>query len=322
MVKIPIKAVYELKLYNTYYICNNLAGVLKGLKVSQNTEQNNVYYIENWDEYTNALKTLRTIPIFKDISDKLYELIPVFIRSQPRPSIDTQTRNNLISANNNLICRIDTIIELYTSMNIPEKEKGIDVKIPNCQDLKEYIKYLNDIDFVFSQCPYLLHKDETIKFSSVDVGSNWLTFVIEVSAGATGLFYILNNLAKIVDKAMILKSHYCSIKEQEEALKSIQLKSDLAKGEKEIFDTLKKHYMNEVTTSLENEIAPLEDGEQRGKLEKSLEKLSNLLDKGVEIYASLDTPKNVQLLFPAIDEQEKLSDSVLNYLEDKKEQGS
>ena len=80
--------------------------------------------------------------------------------------------------------------------------------------------------------------------------------------------------------------------------------------------------MNEVTTSLENEIAPLEDGEQRGKLEKSLEKLSNLLDKGVEIYASLDTPKNVQLLFPAIDEQEKLSDSVLNYLEDKKEQGS
>ena len=234
MVKIPIKAVYELKLYNTYYICNNLAGVLKGLKVSQNTEQNNVYYIENWDEYTNALKTLRTIPIFKDISDKLYELIPVFIRSQPRPSIDTQTRNNLISANNNLICRIDTIIELYTSMNIPEKEKGIDVKIPNCQDLKEYIKYLNDIDFVFSQCPYLLHKDETIKFSSVDVGSNWLTFVIEVSAGATGLFYILNNLAKIVDKAMILKSHYCSIKEQEEALKSIQLKSDLAKSEKEI----------------------------------------------------------------------------------------
>lgn len=320
MVKIPIRAVYELKLYNAYYICNNLIGIFKNLKISKNTGQNNVYYVENWDEYTNALKTLRTVPIFKDISDKLYELIPVFIREQSRPSIDTQTRNNLIDANNNLICKVETIIELYESMNILEKEKGIDVKIPNCQDLKEYIKYLNDIDFVFSQCPYLLHKDETIKFSSVDVGSNWLTFIIEVSAGASTLFYVLNNLAKIVNKAMILKSHYNSIKEQEENLKIACQKRELAEDEKEIFNTLKKYYIKEISDSLENEIAPLEDGEQRGKLEKSLEKLSNLLDKGVEIYASLDTPKNVQLLFPAIDKQEKIPDSVLNYLEDKKDQ--
>ena len=75
--------------------------------------------------------------------------------------------------------------------------------------------------------------------------------------------------------------------------------------------------MSEVTTSLENEISSLEDGEQRGRLEKSLEKLCNLLDKGVEIYASIDTPNDVQVLFPTLNEQEKLPDTLLKYLEDK-----
>ena len=75
--------------------------------------------------------------------------------------------------------------------------------------------------------------------------------------------------------------------------------------------------MSEITSSLENEISPLEDGDQRGRLEKSLEKLCNLLDKGVEIYASIDSPNDVQVLFPTLNEQERLPETILKYLEDK-----
>ncbi len=312
-----MRAVYELKLYNTYYLCKKLIEIFKNLQIIQSEKNNGVYYIVNWHEYKNALKTLHTIPIFKEVSNEIYDSLPVFIRDKEKPSIDTQNRNNFIAINNELVCRLETIIVLYESMNLPDTRTGIDVKIPNCENLKQYIKYLNDLDFIFTQCPYLLHKDETIKFSSVDVGSNWLSFIIEISAGATTVFYILNNLAKIIDKAMILKSHYNSIKQQEETLKIVHQKSELTKDETKIFDALKNHYMKEITNSLENEILPLEDGEQRGKLEKSLEKLSNLLDKGIEIYASLDVPKDVQVLFPAIGEQEKLPDAVLNFIEDK-----
>lgn len=312
-----------MKLYNIYYLCKKFYKALNSLTISEEKSQNiTTYCIENWYEYLNILKSLRTIPYFKNKVDLIYNSIPVFIKSSPQPKIDISIKNKFLNAHLVLVQNMKTIIELYESMNISEKEKGIDVKIPNCQNLKEYIKYLNDIDFVFSQCPYLLHKDETIKFSFVDVGSNWLTFIIEVSAGAATSFYILNNLAKIVDKAMILKSHYSSIKEQEENLKIARQKRELAEEEKEIFNTLKKYYMKDISDSLENEIAPLDDGDQRGRLEKSLEKLSNLLDKGVEIYASLDVPKEIQVLFPAIEEQEKLSDSILNYLEDKKEQNT
>ena len=122
-----------------------------------------------------------------------------------------------------------------------------------------------------------------------------------------------------MDKVIILKSHYTSIKQQEEALKIVREKTELIKTEKDIFNSLKKYYMNEIVSSLEEKISPLDDGEQRGRLEKSLDKLVNLLDKGVEIYASLDAPKDVQVLFPTLNETEKLPETVLKYLEDKKE---
>jgi len=42
-----------------------------------------------------------------------------------------------------------------------------------------------------------------------------------------------------------------------------------------------------------------------------------LLDKGVELYASLDTPREVQVLFPALEETLTLPDDLVKYLEAK-----
>ena len=45
------------------------------------------------------------------------------------------------------------------------------------------------------------------------------------------------------------------------------------------------------------------------KLKKSLEKITELMEKGVEIYTSIDTDKDIQLLFPPLEKQEALSDT-------------
>ena len=64
----------------------------------------------------------------------------------------------------------------------------------------------------------------------------------------------------------------------------------------------------------------LSDGEERGKAEKSLEKLAELMDKGVEIYTSIDTSKDIQVLFPTIDGGESLPSDIMKYLEDKRQE--
>lgn len=307
-----------MRLYNIYYLCKELISVFETIEIiDDNSFSPAKHYISKWKEYKVALETLSKIPMFNECGAKIYRIIPTFVWDDMKPEINESTKKAFMSMNKEIVKQMITIITLYESLNLVESRTGIDVKIPQCKDLKEYIKYLNELDFIFTQCPYLLHKDETIKFLSVDVGSQWLNFLIELSVASMPVFYILNNLALILDKVIILRSHYNSIKQQEESLKIAQNKSELSENEIEIFNALKRHYMSEITSSLENEISPLEDGDQRGRLEKSLEKLCNLLDKGVEIYASIDSPNDVQVLFPTLNEQERLPETILKYLEDK-----
>ncbi len=209
---------------------------------------------------------------------------------------------------------METIIDLYEGMNIGEGGNGIDIKMPPCDDLKDYILYLKDIDFIFTQCPFLQCENEILKFESVDVGSNWLKFV--VTSATTCM--ILNNTAALVDKALILRSHYISIQQQEEMLKSIQLKNELTSAQIETFNLLRKSYVDAAISSLENDCGKIDNPEERDKAERALEKLEILLEKGCEIYATLDSPEETQALFPEIQGNLELPDNIMSYLEDKK----
>ncbi len=55
--------------------------------------------------------------------------------------------------------------------------------------------------------PILQCDDEILKFGSVDVGSNWLKLII----ATTSTCMILNNTASLIDKSLILRSHYIKI---------------------------------------------------------------------------------------------------------------
>lgn len=52
------------------------------------------------------------------------------------------------------------IVNLYESLDTREAQQGIDIKIPSCESFKEYIQYMKDIDFIFSQCPFISQSDE------------------------------------------------------------------------------------------------------------------------------------------------------------------
>lgn len=210
---------------------------------------------------------------------------------------------------------MQTIIDLYENMNISNGGNGVDIKMPPCDDLKDYISYLKDIDFIFSQCPFLQYENEIIKFDSVDVGSNWLKFAI----ATTSTCMILTGVAALVDKALILRSHYISIQQQEETLKSIQIKNELSKEQIETFNLLRATYMKDAISSLEKDLGELDNPEERDKAERSLEKLELLLEKGCEIYATLDSPEEIQSLFPEIQGNLELPDNIMKYLEEKEE---
>lgn len=298
-----------MRLYNIYFICKKHNGLISSFDFKANNA-NTVFSFTNWREIRAALNELYAIDSMKDTIRSLYNSIDPVNRDLDSPSISSNTKNVIVKNQKILLAKMETIIELYESMGNDMVGAGLDIKIPKCSDLKEYMEYLKEIDFILSQCPFLKTKDEDIKFNTVDVGSMWLTFAV-VGAG----FYILNNMAKLVEKAISIKSNILVYKQQEEQLNEMVSKKEITKDVIDAFKTMKEITLQDAVTSLEGDIAELNDGEERGKTALCLERLVMLIDKGVEIYSSIDTPSEVKVLFPMQETQALLTDDILKLLE-------
>jgi len=302
-----------MKLYNVYRLCKqNVDFFYKNHIIDKG---NGINTIESWEEIQRRFRKLSKIPVFKEDIEIYLKTVPSIEREEEEPKISNKLASKLIVQETNIYNKIYTIIELYESMglNDDDNSNAIDIKLPACEDLDEYISYLKDLNFIFSQCPFLQCDGEVIKFGSVDVGSNWLKLTI----AATSVSVILTNTASLLDKALALRSHYITIQQQEEMLKSSQLKNELAEEQLEMFRQLKDAGMEIVIRRLEKDHEMQLDPEERDKTERSLDKLILFLDKGGEIYASLESPENIQLLFPEIQGDLELPENIIKYLEDK-----
>ena len=313
----------KMKLYNVYRICKKHINFFEIIKITEKEELNasetkriRIFTINNWLELKEVLNIINKIPALTNYANDYIESVPDSLRDNIAPRMEIDRYNNFISKKNTLYNKMKNIIELYESMNLENDGSGLDIKLPHCESLKEYISYLKDLEFVFSQCPYLRNDKESLKFASVDVGSNWIKLTI---AGASTCL-LLTNVASLVDKAIILRSHYITLEQQEEMLKSQQIKNELAKENIKTFEALRSTYTNIIIDQLEKESNETWNPEERDITKVSLEKLIYLLDKGTEIYATLDSPEDTQALFPEIQGNLELPDNIMKYLESKSEE--
>lgn len=314
--KMQMGVTQKMKLYNVYRLCkNNIENVNNIILIKQT---DSVYKMTEWHQSKRILDLLRKIPALKENADNCLRIIPDFSRDHDQFRVDISVAKNFEIQKNALLNKMQVITEFYESMNISDTgNNGIDIKLPPCENLKEYISYLKELDFIFSQCPFLQCENEVLKFESVDVGSNW----IKLAVAATSTCIMLKNIGSLVDTAFALRSHYISIQQHEEMLKSAQMKNELTDEVIETFTSLKNVYLSKAVSNLEEKCGSLKDGEEKGKAEKALKKLCILLDKGMEIYASIDAPEDVQLLFPEIQGNLELPGELMKYLEDKESAG-
>ena len=311
-----------MRLYNIYYICCACKDKIdKNVRIKAERDSLNQvigYRIEDWRELKEVLRQLNTIPFMQDTVQRLYSTVDPLDRDKEQPIISSQRKDKFNTYFGELKISLETVQNLYESLNIGDSHIGVDVKIPKCDSLKEYMDYLKEIEFIFTQCPYLLSTEEEIRFNNVDVGSQWLSFFLVTS----GTFGILNNLAKLVNKAVAIKSNILVCKQQEEQVKTMQLKNEVGEEVFDVFKKLKQNVLSNSVAELEAELGELQDGEERGKVEKMLEKMVTLIDKGVEIYSSIETPNEIKVLFPANEDNPILPDNIVKLLEKKEDDES
>lgn len=307
-----------MRLYNIFYLCEAYYHGLLLVKAELVESSNGSYYeLSNWSECKKSLEELSKIECLAKYAKAIYESLSPLERDKEKPNVAPEKYEIFYTHLDRLRCAVETLRTLNASLKMGEAQSGIDVKIPKCDSLDEYMWYLKEINFIFTQCPYLLCKDETVKFNTVDVGSQWLSFVVEVTVTAAGVFYIFNNLAKLVERAVAIKSDFLLLEQLEEDLKSRQLKNEVTEETMDVFKKFKQDLMDECIDGMEHEIEIKTEPEERARAEKSVEKMVFLIDKGVEIYSSIETPNEIKKLFPFEKEKVMLSEDILKLIEDK-----
>ncbi|MBD5089348.1 MAG: hypothetical protein HDT30_11170 [Clostridiales bacterium] len=305
-----------MRLYNIYYICKNTLDSIKELKYTE-AKVSNIYRIDNWETVREGLIILKAIPFLAKYIDNIFECVPIYSRKRERPQVDTLERDKIIRLMRDLVARTDTVIELYESMEKGEAKEGIDIKIPECDSFKEYIQYMKDIDFIFSQSPFISKSKEEIVFNTVDVGSIWLSFFVKATAGA---HVILNILSKMSEMAIKIKSNSVVIKQQEEMLKTMQQKNEIGSEVIDVFKKLKENILDDAVSELEVECnLSVKEPEDRDRARRTLEKYAELIDKGVEIYCAIETPTDIKVQFPFSDNAPEIPEGLLKLIEEKKE---
>ena len=141
-----------------------------------------------------------------------------------------------------------------------------------------------------------------MKFENVDVGSTWITFTIVGIAIVTGGSILMNNIAAFLDKVIVIRSHKMTVKAQESELNKSNIDS---KEREEILKGIVKTYnlaVENATYELEKITGyDINDEEERGRAEQCIKKAVDLIDKGLEIYTTIDSPKEVKVLFEPLE---------------------
>lgn len=296
-----------MRLYTIYRICeSNIENLMSFKKIYNFAESK--YEIENWVKTKTALEQIYQIDAFKEKALKIYNGVPAMCREEDTWSIGEKESAFIIEIEE-LQYEVNGVIKVYQSFGFAQEELGIDIKMPQ-GDFNEFNANLKSLQFIFSQCPILKVEDSEIKFNNVDVGSTWLTFFL-VGSGAV---ILAKNIAALVDKALILKSHLLILKQQEEVLRTSKIKNDLLESSQQTFDLLREQYIEQVLNDLESGDIKYGNPEERDKTKVSLEKLSELLDKGMEIHASIDSSKEIQMLFPPLETNNLLTDNLTKLL--------
>lgn len=274
-----------------------------------------MYTLKGWCEARDCLTTVSRISFFNDYVNEIFEIFPTYQFKKEEPKLSNSDYELFMSKKKLLVARLDAIVKLYQSMDAGESKEGVDIKIPSCGTLDEYIGYMKDINFILNQCPLISNCDEQVVFNTVDVGSMWLSLLIK---GAVGTHVILNTLAKLSEIAIKFSSNYKVMKMQDEYLASMKQKNEIGQDVIDTFNQFKNKMLDDDVSELEKECGvAITNPEDRDKTARTIEKLSMLIDKGVEIYSAIETPNEIKVMFPFSENTTLLPNGLQKLIEEK-----
>lgn len=219
---------------------------------------------------------------------------------------------------------LECVLDLFNSMGIIENKLGLDIKMPPTDNITDFRKYVDELEFIFTKCPFFYSDKESLKLKSVDIGSIWLVIGVAGAATATATASkLLNNIAAFIDKCYVIKSHKQTCEQQKMVIE--KAKAD-QKQKEEMIAAVEKIYqfaLNDEIRQLEEATKiKIKDNEERDRMNQSFDRLEKLLDKGLQIYSAIDSPEEIKAVFAPVEMHYLTKNDNISQIEEKSDKQS
>lgn len=163
---------------------------------------------------------------------------------------------------------------------------------------------------------FFQNDEASLKLQSVDSGSIWLIFGVVGSVAVSSV--LLNNIAAFIDKCFVVKSHKLACDRQEQEIKAAEIeeaeKEELLRNIRKLYKISVKNAIKDSEKSTE---CYINDGDEMGRVEQSFVRMGKLLEQGLQIYSSSDSPKEVKAVFEPLEMHYLSMDKLSERIEEK-----
>lgn len=301
-----------MRLSEVYFICKNALDNWVDPEFNEHERRgtSNDYSLKNITELRETIGPLRQVDCLQEIIAAIGDDFHDLDESPYHEYFDNTRKTHGNYQIQNLKRQIATICKLYESMGLSLKDDqtGFDVRLPANISLEGISRCTHDLDLILNKCPIFSGIDSTVSFARTDVGSVWLTFAV---AGLATLSF-LKALAHLIDKAIIIRSHHLTVKEQEARVRELELSTEAAESLIKAYTEINEKLLEKAVQELakEHDITSAEDQE---RVRAAVKTLSDWMDKGLQIYPSLSAPQEVKSVFPPL-ERQSLNESEIKML--------
>lgn len=285
-----------MRLQEVYFICKSALERLPSYDATQSTIGGKPFYeVKNWAALDAVLTEVYQVQGLRASIDDFRNASKTLHPGTKSTLLTPDEQARALEAYKKFKTALNAVVSTYSSFQIPDHTEGIDIKLPDGISLEQLSAISKDMNMAFEQCPVLRQDGCSISLVAMDVGSMWLSFV------AIGTF-ALNRIAAFIDKCIIIKSHIVSLNAQKEQAKRMSMADDYIENMIEMH----KQFTRSVSRTLAEELCSehsISSNEDIERTRHSIELFGNLMAQGVEVYASIQASKDVQVLFPSIAQQ-------------------
>lgn len=240
----------------------------------------------------HAIEAVKLTGMFQKLCQEMLEIHVISLSVHDEIVVSNSTYQRFSALLTELSVRVHYVLDALNEHVKLTPEDCIRVKLPDTSDLAMASGVMQDIDTILNQVVANDHLNGQVRLHGLAEGSHW----VDICLGSAGAFQFV---AALVRMYFSIKKFQVEQRAREEMLRDVTLQVDLREAlAKALVADFDNYVHKQMAELLDQSGVPSTDKEYPLRVENSLRRLGELLEKGLEIHPALSAPMEMRKLLP------------------------